>query len=171
MVRALTLDDPQWIDATWRSLYIGGATAVAGPGAGACRCRSAWCAASSRAGCWSIGWHWRLSSLPTIILSVAVYGLFAKLKLIGAWYGLVVGAQPCWRCPFVVLVMTAGLRDFRSRAWSRQRKGLGGEAASARSCASTLPLLRPSPRLGRTPGFHQFRSTSSWWHCSWRAPT
>ena len=22
------LDDPQWIDATWRSLYIGGATAV-----------------------------------------------------------------------------------------------------------------------------------------------
>ena len=25
------LDDPQWIDATWRSLYIGGATAVLHP--------------------------------------------------------------------------------------------------------------------------------------------
>jgi putative spermidine/putrescine transport system permease protein len=36
--------------------------------------------------------------VPTIILSVAVYGLFAKLKLIGTWYGLVI-AHTCWRCP------------------------------------------------------------------------
>ena len=49
--------------------------------------------------------------VPTIILSVSVYGLFAKLKLVGAWYGLVV-AHTVLALPFVVLVMVAGLRDF-----------------------------------------------------------
>ncbi|MGZ5910587.1 MAG: ABC transporter permease, partial [Reyranella sp.] len=79
--------------------------------------------------------------VPTIILSVAVYGLFAKLKLIGAWYGLVV-AHTVLALPFVVLVMTAGLRDF-DRGLEQAAEGLG--ASRLRTLRRiTLPLLRPS---------------------------
>ena len=106
------LDDPQWIDATWRSLYIGGATAVLALALGVPLAFSL--VRGKFAGRVLID---RLALapviVPTIILSVAVYGLFAKLKLIGAWYGLVV-AHTVLALPFVVLVMTAGLRDFGS---------------------------------------------------------
>ncbi len=79
--------------------------------------------------------------VPTIILSVAVYGLFAKLKLIGAWYGLVV-AHTVLALPFVVLVMTAGLRDF-DRGLEQAAAGLGASRLST-LLHITLPLLRPS---------------------------
>ena len=108
------LEDPQWIDATFRSIYVGGATAVLA-----------------------------LAPLivPTIILSVGLYGLFAKLKLIGEWYGLVV-AHSVLALPFVVLVMVAGLRDF-DRALEQAAEGLG--ASRLRTLLRvTLPLLRPS---------------------------
>jgi len=79
--------------------------------------------------------------VPTIILSVAVYGVFAKLKLIGAWYGLVV-AHTVLALPFVVLVMAAGLRDF-DRSLEQAAEGLG--ASRWRTLTRvTLPLLRPS---------------------------
>jgi putative spermidine/putrescine transport system permease protein len=79
--------------------------------------------------------------VPTIILSVALYGVFAKLKLIGAWYGLVV-AHTVLALPFVVLVMTAGLRDF-DRSLEQAAAGLG--ASRWRTLTRvTLPLLRPS---------------------------
>ena len=121
------LDDPQWIDATWRSLYIGGATAVLALALGVPLSFSL-----VRGKFPGRGLVDRLALapiiVPTIILSVAVYGLFAKLKLIGAWYGLVV-AHTVLALPFVVLVMTAGLRDFDR---------------SLEQAAITLPLLRPS---------------------------
>ena len=79
--------------------------------------------------------------MPTIILSVALYGLFAKLKLIGEWYGLVL-AHTVLALPFVVLVMVAGLRDF-DRALEQAAAGLG--ASRWRTLRRiTLPLLRPS---------------------------
>ena len=79
--------------------------------------------------------------VPTIILSVGLYGLFAKLKLIGEWYGLVV-AHTVLALPFVVLVMVAGLRDF-DRALEQAAEGLG--ASRRRTLLRvTLPLLRPS---------------------------
>ena len=37
--------------------------------------------------------------VPTIILSVAIYGLFAKLKLIGELVRAGRWRTPCWRCP------------------------------------------------------------------------
>jgi putative spermidine/putrescine transport system permease protein len=79
--------------------------------------------------------------VPTIILSVSLYGLFAKLKLIGEWYGLVV-AHTVLALPFVVLVMSAGLRDF-DRGLEQAAEGLG--ASRVRTLLRvTLPLLRPS---------------------------
>ena len=134
------LDDPQWIDATWRSLYIGVATAVLALMLGVPLAFSL-----VRGRFVGRGLLDRLALapiiVPTIILSVAVYGVFAKLKLIGAWYGLVV-AHTVLALPFVVLVMVAGLRDF-DRSFEQAAEGLG--ASRWRTLARvTLPLLRPS---------------------------
>ena len=134
------LDDPQWIEATWRSLYIGGATAVLALLLGVplsfslVRGKYVGRALVDRLALAPI-------IVPTIILSVAVYGVFAKLKLIGAWYGLVL-AHAVLALPFVVLVMSAGLRDF-DRSLEQAAAGLG--ASRWRTLMRvTLPLLRPS---------------------------
>ncbi len=134
------VDDPQWIDATWRSLYIGVATAAFALALGVPLSFSL-----VRARFWGRVVVDRLALapiiVPTIILSVGVYGLFAKLKLIGAWYGLVV-VHTMLALPFVVLVMTAGLRDF-DQALEQAAEGLG--ASRTRTLwRITLPLLRPS---------------------------
>jgi putative spermidine/putrescine transport system permease protein len=134
------LDDPQWIDATVRSLYIGVATAVLALALGVPLAFSL-----VRGKFIGRGLLDRIAMapviVPTIILSVSVYGLFAKLKLIGEWYGLVV-AHTVLALPFVVLVMVAGLRDF-DRTLEQAAEGLG--ASRWRTLARiTLPLLRPS---------------------------
>ncbi len=133
-------DDPQWIDATVRSLYIGAATAILALALGVPL-------AFSLVRTKFIGRvlvdRLALAPLivPTIILSVSLYGLFARLKLIGEWYGLVV-AHTVLALPFVVLVMSAGLRDF-DRGLEQAAEGLG--ASRTRTLLRvTLPLLRPS---------------------------
>ena len=134
------LDDPQWIDATVRSLYVGGATAVLALALGV---PLAFSLVRGRFAGRLLVDRLALAPLivPVIILSVGLYGLFAKLKLIGEWYGLAV-AHTVLALPFVVLVMVAGLRDF-DRALEQAAEGLG---ASRRQTLLrvTLPLLRPS---------------------------
>jgi len=134
------LDDPQWIDATVRSLYVGGATAVLALLLGV---PLAFSLARGRFAGRALVDRLALAPLivPTIILSVGLYGLFAKLKLIGEWYGLVV-AHTVLALPFVVLVMVAGLRDF-DRALEQAAEGLGAGRLQT-LFRITLPLLRPS---------------------------
>ena len=134
------LDDPQWIDATLRSLYVGAATACLALALGVPLAFSL-----VRGRFFGRVLLDRLSLapliVPTIILSVSVYGLFAKLKLIGTWHGLVV-AHTVLALPFVILVVGAGLRDF-DRALEQAAEGLG--AGRWRTLwRITLPLLRPS---------------------------
>lgn len=134
------LDDPQWIDATWRSLYIGGATAVLALALGV---PLAFALVRGKFFGRTILDRVALAPIivPHIIFAVAVYGLFAKLKLIGTWYGLVVG-HTVLALPFVVLVIAAGLRDF-DRSLEQAAEGLG--ASRWQTLAKvTLPLLRPS---------------------------
>lgn len=134
------LDDPQWIDSTWRSLYIGGATAILALALGVplafslVRGRFFGRIVVDRAALAPI-------IVPHIIFAVAVYGLFAKLKLIGTWYGLVIG-HTVLALPFVVLVITAGLRDF-DRSLEQAAEGLGASRWQTLR-KITLPLLRPS---------------------------
>lgn len=134
------LDDPQWIDATWRSLYVGGATAVLALVLGV---PLAFALVRSRFPGRALLDRLALAPLivPTIILSVAIYGMFAKLKLVGTWYGLVV-AHTVLALPFVVLVLAAGLRDF-DRALEQAAAGLGASRWQTLR-RITLPLLRPS---------------------------
>lgn len=134
------LEDSQWIDATWRSLYIGGATAILALLLGV---PLAFSLARGRFAGRIVVDRLALAPLivPTIILSVGLYGLFAKLKLIGEWYGLVV-AHTVLALPFVVLVMVAGLRDF-DRALEQAAEGLGASRLQT-LFRITLPLLRPS---------------------------
>jgi putative spermidine/putrescine transport system permease protein len=134
------LDDPQWIDATVRSLQIGMATATLALALGVPL--SFGLARGKFPGRRMLD---RLTMapivVPTIILAVAVYGIFAKLKLIGAWYGLAL-AHSVLALPFVVLVMIAGLRDF-DRSLEQAAEGLG--ASRWRTLwRVTLPILRPS---------------------------
>ncbi len=134
------LDDPQWIDATVRSLYIAGATAVLALALGV---PLAFSLARGKFVGRTLLDRVALAPLvvPTIVLSVGLYGLFAKLKLIGEWYGLVL-AHTVLALPFVVLVLVAGLRDF-DRALEQAAEGLG--ASRLRTLLRvTLPLLRPS---------------------------
>ncbi|HZQ02328.1 MAG TPA: ABC transporter permease [Reyranella sp.] len=134
------LDDPQWIDATVRSLYIGGATAVLALALGV---PLAFALVRSRFPGRVLVDRLALAPLivPTIILSVSVYGLFARLKLIGEWYGLVL-AHTVLALPFVVLIMGAGLRDF-DRSLEQAAEGLGASRARI-LLRVTFPLLRPS---------------------------
>ncbi len=134
------LDDPQWIDATWRSLYIGGATAVLALALGV---PLAFALVRGRFFGRTILDRVSLAPIivPHIIFAVAVYGLFAKLKLIGTWYGLVVG-HTVLALPFVVLVIAAGLRDF-DRSLEQAAEGLGASRWNTLT-RITLPLLRPS---------------------------
>lgn len=134
------LDDPQWIDATFRSLYVGAATAILALLLGVPLSFSL-----VRGRYRGRGLIDRIAMapviVPTIILSISVYGLFSKLKLIGEWYGLVI-AHTVLALPFVVLVMVAGLRDF-DRALEQAAEGLGASRWST-LWRITLPLVRPS---------------------------
>jgi len=132
--------DPQWIDATWRSITVGCGTAALALLLGV---PLAFSLVRGRFRGRALVDRLALAPMivPTIILSVSVYGIFAKLKLIGTWYGLVL-AHTVLALPFVVLVLSAGLRDF-DRALEQAAEGLG--ASRWRTLARvTLPLLRPS---------------------------
>ena len=79
--------------------------------------------------------------VPTIVLSIAVYGLFSKLKLIGQWYGIAL-AHTVLALPFVVILVGAGLKTF-DRSLEQAAIGLGAGRLRA-VWRVTLPQIRPS---------------------------
>jgi putative spermidine/putrescine transport system permease protein len=134
------LDDPQWIDATWRSVEVGLATTALSLALGT---PLAFALARGR-------FHGRalvdrLATAPVIvphiIVAVAVYGIFAKLKLIGVWQGLVI-AHTVLALPFVVILVAAGLKGL-DRNLEQAALGLGAGRWQATRHV-TLPLIRPS---------------------------
>ena len=79
--------------------------------------------------------------VPTIIYSVAVYGLFSSLRLIGDWRGIVLG-HTVHAIPYVVVIMTAALRTF-DIALENAAMGLGASRLRA-IWRVTLPQIRPA---------------------------
>jgi putative spermidine/putrescine transport system permease protein len=132
--------DPGWIDATWLSLEIGAATTVLtlligvplsfglvrGQFAGRKLLENGMSAPMI---------------VPTIVLSIAIYGLFSRLGLIGEWYGIAI-AHSILALPFVVIVLVAALRDFDTNL-ELAAEGLGASRLTAVRTV-TLPMLAPS---------------------------
>jgi putative spermidine/putrescine transport system permease protein len=134
------LDDPGWIDATIRSVQAATLCTVLAMGLGVPL--SFFLVRSRLAGVRVLD---RLAAapiiVPTIILSIALYGVFSRLQLIGEWYGVAI-AHTVLALPFVVILVGAGLRTF-DEAQEQAAAGLG--AAWPRIIwRVTLPQLRPS---------------------------
>lgn len=79
--------------------------------------------------------------VPVIVYSIAVYGLFGQLRLIGAWQAIVLG-HTVHAIPFVVIIVSAALRTF-DIAQEHAAMSLGASRAGA-ICRITLPQIRPS---------------------------
>jgi len=132
--------DVAWIDATYRSFQIGTATTVLALALGI---PLAFGLARGRYRGRSLIENGISAPIivPHIVLSIAIYGLFSRLGLIGEWYGVAV-AHTVLALPFVVIVLLAGLRDFDANLELAAR-GLGaGRLAAVRTV--TLPILAPS---------------------------
>lgn len=78
--------------------------------------------------------------IPTIIVAFAVYGLYAKLHLIGSFMGLVL-AHTIICCPFVILIINASLYRFDINI-ERAARSLGASAIKT-FLLITLPLIKP----------------------------
>jgi putative spermidine/putrescine transport system permease protein len=132
--------DTTWIDATYRSLQIGAATTVLALALGV---PLAFGLTRGRFRGRSLIENGIAAPIivPHIVLSIAIYGLFSRLGLIGEWYGVAV-AHTMLALPFVVIVLLAGLRDFDVNLELAAR-GLGaGRLAAVRTV--TLPILASS---------------------------
>ncbi|WP_236033860.1 ABC transporter permease [Belnapia mucosa] len=134
------LDDPSWIEATLRSVKVAALCTVLAMGLGV---PLAFFLVRSRLP--GIRLLDRLTAapiiVPTIVLSIALYGVFARLQLIGEWYGIAV-AHSVLALPFVVILVGAGLRTF-DEAQEQAAAGLGARWPAI-LWRVTLPQLRPS---------------------------
>jgi ABC-type spermidine/putrescine transport system permease subunit II len=78
--------------------------------------------------------------VPVIITSVAVYGLYAKFRLIGTITGMVLGHTTLC-VPFVILVITANLYRF-DISLEMAARNLGASAMKTFRHI-TIPLIKP----------------------------
>ena len=134
------LNSPNWLTPTWLSLKVAVATTVLSLLLGVPLAFGL-----TRARFWGRDAIEKLSMapiiVPTIVLSIALYGLFAKLRLIGVWYGIAV-SHTLLALPFVVALVVAGLRDFDV---NQELAALGLGASRWRAVWHvTLPQIRPS---------------------------
>ncbi len=134
------LNDSTWIDATLRSIKVAFATTVLATLLG-----TALSFSLVRGRYPGKEFVNQLSLMPlivpVIIYSIAVYGWFGKLQLIGHWEAIVLG-HTVHAIPFVVIIMTAALRTF-DIAQEQAAMSLGASRARA-IWHVTLPQIRPS---------------------------
>jgi putative spermidine/putrescine transport system permease protein len=79
--------------------------------------------------------------VPNMVTAVAIYGVFARLQLIGQWYGVAIG-HTIYAIPFVVLVVAPALRTFDE---DQERAAMGLGAGRLRAIWHvTLPQIRPA---------------------------
>lgn len=134
------LGDPNWIDATVRSLQIGAATVVLSLLVGVPLAFSL--VRGSYPGKTAMD---RLMTtpmiVPAIVTSIAIYGVFSTLRLIGEWYGIAI-AHTLLAVPFVVILVGASLRGVDPNL-EQAALGLGAAHFTAIRRV-TLPQIRPS---------------------------
>ena len=134
------INDPVWLAATLRSLKIAASTPVLATILGTLLAFSL-----VRGRYPGREWVNQVGTMPlivpTIIYSVAVYGFFSQLRLIGDWRGIVLG-HTVHAIPYVVIIMTAALRTF-DIALENAAMGLGASRLRA-IWRVTLPQIRPA---------------------------
>ncbi len=137
---AAYLNDPIWIEATLRSLYVAAATMVLGTLLGI---MLAFALVRGRFPGRELVNQIATAPLivPTIIYAVAIYGLFAWLKLIGDWQGIVLG-HVVHALPLVVLVVGAALKTVDPNL-ELAAEGLGASRWTAIRRV-TLPQITPA---------------------------
>ena len=137
---AAYVSDATWMDATYRSLKIAGATTVLAMLLGTplsfslVRGRYPGKSALNQVALLPL-------IVPVIVYSIAVYGLFGRLHLIGAWQAIVLG-HTVHAIPFVVIIVSAALRTF-DIGQEHAAMSLGASRAMA-IWRVTLPQIRPS---------------------------
>ena len=133
-------NDPSWIEATIRSFKVAAVCTALAMSLGVPL--AFLLVRSRRRGIWVLD---RLAAapiiVPTIILSIGLYSIFARLQLIGEWFGVAI-AHTVLALPFVVILVGAGLRGF-DEAQEQAAMGLGASWPVA-VWRITLPQLRPS---------------------------
>ena len=137
---AAYLDDPIWIEATLRSLWIAVVTMGLATPLGL---MLAFALVRGNFPGRALANQVATAPLvvPTIIHAVAIYGLFAWLKLIGNWQGVVLGPV-VHALPLVVLVVGAALRTVDANL-ELAALGLGASRWTAIRRV-TLPQIRPA---------------------------
>jgi ABC-type spermidine/putrescine transport system permease subunit II len=132
--------DTAWIDATVRSLKVATATTVLSTVLGTLL---AFAIVRGRYRGRSVLNQAALLPLivPVIVYSIAVYGLFSRLRLIGNWQAIVVG-HTVHAIPFVLIVVGAALRTYdENYELAAMSLGAGRLRAIWRV---TLPQIRPA---------------------------
>jgi len=134
------LNDEIWIEATLRSLWVAGATTVLATILGI---MLAFALVRGRFPGKALVNQLATAPLivPTIVYAVAIYGLFAWLRLIGLWQGIVLG-HVVHALPLVVLVVGAALRTVDANL-ELAAQGLGASRWMAIRRV-TLPQIRPA---------------------------
>jgi len=137
---AAYIDDSAWIDATIRSLKVAAATTVLSTVLG-----TALAFSIVRGRYWGKSAVNQMSLLPlivpVIVYSIAVYGLFAQLRLIGNWQAIVLG-HTVHAIPFVLIVVGAALRTYDVN-YELAAMSLGASRMRA-IWRVTLPQIRPA---------------------------
>ena len=132
--------DPIWIDATIRSVKVGLATTV---GATVLGTLLAFSLVRGRYPGKAFVDQLSIAPLivPSIVYSVAIYIMFAQMKMIGEWPTIAL-AHTVHTLPFVVLIVGAALRTF-DIAQEQAAVGLGATRFQAITKV-TLPQIRPA---------------------------
>jgi putative spermidine/putrescine transport system permease protein len=128
----------EWMSATWRSVEVAALTTLAATAVG-----------TGAALALRRQFRWKsLVSLiivapmvvPVIIVAIAIYGLYARLQMVGTLHGLVL-AHTVLAVPFVVVVVAATLRGF-DETLELAAQNLGANRWQTFRLV-TLPLIRP----------------------------
>lgn len=133
-------NDPAWIDATVRSIKVAAATTALSTILGTMlafsivRGRYLGKSAVNQISVMPL-------IVPVIVYSIAVYGLFAQLRMIGNWHAIVLG-HTVHAIPYVVIVVSAALRTY-DVTYEQAAMSLGANRLRA-IWRVTLPQIRPA---------------------------
>jgi putative spermidine/putrescine transport system permease protein len=143
------LSRSDWLEATWLSVWIGGAVTALATGLGV-PTAVALVRGKFRGKGVVVGFIMSPIIAPVIIVAIGIYFFYARLGLIGNPLGLVI-AHTCLAVPFVVINVAATLQGFDERL---EQAAMNLGATPWRTFGQvTLPIIRPGILSGAVFAF------------------